>query len=481
MMTHSRRNFLKTIGAAGLALHAGGSFSACSKKTPPNILWLIAEDVTTDFGCYGEPLVRTPNIDRLAGQGARYTNAFTTSPVCSPSRSAFMTGMYQTSIGAHNHRSHRRDGYKLPKDVHVITEYFRRAGYFTANVVTAATGVKGSNKTDWNFTVENPFDGTDWNQREPGQPFFAQVNFKQAHRVFIKAGENPVDPANVKLPPYYPNHPVAREDWARYLDTIGALDRNVGAVLRRLEEEDLAENTIVFFFADHGRAMVRAKQWLYDPGIHIPLIIRWPGVIEPGAVNDELISAIDIAATSLKLAGVTPPSNMQGRAFLSAKVRPRDYIIAARDRCDETVDRIRCVRSKRFKYIRNYYPERPWSQLNRYKETEYPVLRLMRRLYAAGKLSPAQALFMAPNRPAEELYDLRNDPHEIKNLAKEPEYAETMKDLRHILNSWIQDTGDQGAIAEDSSVIEYYENLMKQRYDQRLRQIYADEGMIFND
>jgi len=445
-----------------------------AKDVRPNILWLIAEDLCPDLACYGEKLAKTPNLDRLASEGALFTNAFITSPVCSPARSAFATGMYQTSIGAHHHRSHRRDGYRLPQGVRLITDYLREAGYFTANVITAAPGVEGRGKTDFNFTVDRPFDGTDWNERKAGQPFYAQVNFRETHRVFEKVKENAVDPAIVKLPPYYPDHEIAREDWARYLDATGILDKKVGAVLKRLEDEGLAEDTVVIFFGDNGRPHVRGKQFLYEGGIHIPLIIRWPGKIEPGTVDDGLVSAIDITATTLKIAGIDPPANMEGQVFLGPQAQKRNYIVAARDRCDETVDRIRCIRTEGFKYIRNFYPDRPYTQLNRYKET-YPVLRLMRRLHKAGKLTPEQALFMAPKRPPEELYDLQADPHELHNLASSSSHQELLQKMRKTLDDWIKETADMGEEPEDPAVIAFYEEKMKQSFDEKISRYYQGE------
>ncbi len=473
-----RRAFLRNSGAACAGLLSGRAASASPAITQrPNVLWILGEDLCPDLGCYGNPSVHTPHLDRLAAQGERFTGAFSTAPVCSAARSALATGMFQTSIGAHNHRSHREVGYTLPAGVRFVTDYFREAGYFTANVDAIAPGVRGSCKTDFNFDVESPFDGTDWNQRRPGQPFYAQVNFKEAHRAFRKADENPVDPDRVVLPPYYPDHPIARRDWALYLDTIGLLDRKVGAVLQRLEEEGLAENTLVLFFGDHGRCHVRGKQWLYDGGIHVPLLARWPGHLSAGTVRDELVSAIDITATSLQAAGIPVPSGMEGRPFLGPESKGREFIIAARDRCDETVDRIRCVRTKAFKYIRNFYPERPYTQMNRYKECSYPVLRLMRRLHAEGKLTPEQARFMAATRPPEELYDLRADPHEVHNLADDPRHVETLDSLRGILRRWIRESGDQGEIPEDISIPRRFEAKMKEIYDKRLRAIYSREGM----
>jgi N-sulfoglucosamine sulfohydrolase len=477
-MQNSRRSFLKQAGALPFALSTVYGSQAETSAHRPNILWVVGEDFCPDLGCYGNREVSSPDLDRLASQGTRFTQAFTTSPVCSASRSAFMTGMYQTSIDAHHHRSHRNDGFRLPDGVRPITELFREAGYFTANVRTAAPGVSGTGKTDFNFLADAPiFDGTDWNQRQPGQPFYAQVNLSETHRTFKKNEESPTDPNLISLPPQYPDHPITRADWAAYYDTAAILDRKVGAILRRIEEEGLAENTIVFFFGDNGRPHVRAKQWLYDEGIHVPLLIRWPGFLEPGTVNDQLVSAIDIAATSLSLAGIPLPERMEGQPFLGREAGRREYIVAARDRCDETVDRIRCVRTRRFKYIRNFHPDRPYSQLNRYKETEYPVMRLMRRLHADDRLTVAQGRFMACARPAEELYDVERDPHELKNLADKPEYCATLTELALTLDRWIRRTGDRGEIPEDPAVARFYEEEGKKNYHERLRSLYLQEGM----
>jgi len=445
----TRRHFLANT-AAGLAagMGVGAAPQAPTRaggKRPtqrPNILWIISEDTGPEFGCYGYPLVHTRNVNRLAAEGARFAAAFTTAPVCSTSRSSFMTGMYCTTIGAHHHRSHRGDGFSLPEGVHVFTKYLRDAGYFTA--------LCGKRKTDWNFKPKvKPYDSYRWEDLKSHQPFFAQYQFSETHRRFKHCREHPVDPDKVTLPPYYPDHPVARKDWALYLETINVLDQKIGGVLAMLERDGLAGNTIVFYFGDHGRAHVRGKQWLYDGGIHIPLVIRWPGHIKPGTVVGELVSAIDFAPTCLKLAGAEPPKHMQGRVFLGpGRDAPRERIFASRDRCDETVDRIRCVRTRRHKYIRNFMPERPYTQPNRYKERSYPMLRLMRELHAAGKLTPAQQLFMAPRRPPEELYDIQADPWEIHNLADSPDHQDVLKKMRRILDQWIIDTDDQGRFPE---------------------------------
>jgi uncharacterized sulfatase len=448
----NRREFVKkcVAGAGGAALVARRSplgFSAVEERRP-NVLWLIAEDFCPDLGCYGHPLVKTPNIDRLASEGARYTSAFTAAPVCSPSRSAFMTGMYQTTIGAHQHRTPDRK--PLPPDVKVITDYFRDAGYFTSNC--AGGSYERPGKTDFNFEAKRPFDGTDWRERKPGQPFFAHVNFGETHRNFRRDPENPIDPEKVEIPPYYPDHPVSRRDWADYLECAQVLDKKVGQVLRRLEEDGLADNTLVFFFGDNGRPHIRGKQFLYEEGIHVPLIIRWPGHIKPATVVDDLVSAIDFGPTCMSLVGIEVPTEMQGQPFLGPNAKKRDCIFAARDRCDETYDRIRCVRTKRFKYIRNFYPNFPYTLTNLYKMRQYPVLTLMQVLYAQGKLTPDQARFMAPYRPGEELYNLQSDPHELHNLASDPDSRPVLNALRNTLNRWIEETRDQGEIPEDPRI-----------------------------
>lgn len=461
--------------AAGLA----GVLAATEAEKRPNVLWIIAEDMGPELGCYGDKLVYTPNLDRLAAEGVRYAHAFTTGPVCSASRSAFMTGMYQTTLGAHNHRSHRDDGFPLPEGVRLLTDWIREAGYFTANVVQIAPGLRCTGKTDWNFTPPaRPFDGNRWDDLKTRQPFFAQVNFPEAHRGFKHCKEHPVNPDRVKLPPYYPDHPIARADWAMYLETINVLDQKVGRVLRKLEEDGLAESTVVIFFGDHGRCMVRGKQWCYDSGLRVPLIIRWPKGFpappqhKPGTVDERLIAAIDVSATTLAIAGVARPAKMEGRVFLGAEADPpRQYVFGARDRCDETVFRIRTVRDRRYRYIRNFMPERPFLQINRYKEASYPMIPLMRKLHAQGKLTPLQEVLMAPSRPAEELYDLENDPYEIHNLAGSPEHEEVLARMRRALEEWIDETGDQGRSPEPPEVVKPWEDKMKKIYDERIKRI----------
>lgn len=459
----------------------------------PNILWLIAEDMSPHLGCYGTD-IKTPSIDKLASEGMRFTRAYTTAPVCSTSRSAFMTGMYQTSIGAHNHRSHREDGYVLPAGVNILPDYFRDAGYFTANIVHITDNPKerffrGTGKTDWNFNTDGkPFDSNRWSDLKNNQPFYAQINFSETHRGkdwdnAHQHIETPADPDSVSFPPYYPDHPITRSVWAQYHNAIMALDRKVGKVVHQLKEDGILDNTIVVFMSDHGAAMPRSKQWPYESGLNIPLIIRWPKNFEApekwssGCVDSRLIASIDISASSLAWAGIDRPLTMQGRVFLGSQVDPdRKYVFGGRDRGDETVDRIRTVRDTRYRYIRNFMPDRPFLQLNRYKEWSYPIIGLMRKLHSEGKLDSIQSNLMSPTRPVEELYDLDNDPFEIHNLADNPEHQGKLKELRAVLETWIIETNDQGRWIEPESVHRYWEEQMEKAYGERLRQRDRQQG-----
>ena len=452
---------------------------------PLNVLWIIGEDLGPELACYGHPEVRTPHLDRLAAEGVRFTRAFATAPVCSASRSAFMTGMHQVTIGAHNHRSHRDDGHGLPEGVRVLTDWLRPAGVFTANL--RALGIdedgepqlRGSGKTDWNFAYDGrAFDGRAWDELKDRRPFYAQVNFPETHRgrawnTAHERIERPADPAAVHFPPYYPDHPEMRAVWAQYLNAVMALDVKVGHVLRLLERDGLADDTVVIFFGDHGRAMVRGKQWPYDSGLHVPLIVRWPrdrapaGVVG-GSVDHRLVALTDVTATTLRAFGVDAPESMHGRPLFGPdRGAPRRVLFGARDRCDETVFHIRTVRDVRYRYIRNGMPERPFLRLNRYKEASYPELALMRRLHESGELArtaPFSEALFAPSRPSEELYDLAADPFETRNLAGDPALGATLARLREALNARIAALDDQGEVPEPAEVIEHWEETMRKRH-----------------
>jgi arylsulfatase A-like enzyme len=460
-----RRRSSLFLGLALGAWFALAGLNPCPAAEPasrPNILWLIAEDMGPEaLSCTGSAQASTPNLDQLASQGVRYTHLYV-GPVCSASRSSFMTGMYCTTIGAHNHRSHRDDGYQLSEGVRVLTDWFRDARYFTANVVhlPSPCDFRGTGKTDWNFTYAGqPFDSNTWEDLKTHQPFYAQVNFKETHRKYVAPKK--ADPAQVALPPYYPDHPTTREDWAAYLDSATELDRKIGLVLKQLEADGLADNTVVVFFGDNGQSHVRGKQFCYEEGLHVPLVIRWPKAIpapplwKPGTLDDRLLEGIDLAPTMLALAGVSKPPKMQGRVFLGDRTEPnRDYTFGARDRCDETVMRIRSVRDARYRYIRNFTPDTPFLAPNAYKERSYPVWNLLKELHAQGKLTPAQAMLCSPAMAPEELYDLEADPYEIHNLAasSQPEHRATLERLRGVLEKWIVATNDQGRQFEPAAV-----------------------------
>ncbi|MEO9475969.1 MAG: sulfatase [Cyclobacteriaceae bacterium] len=428
----------------------GCEYQAAEQKSQPNILWLIIEDFSPDLSCYGNTDLHTPNIDQIAQEGTLYTQAYTSAPVCSPSRSAFMTGMYQTTIGAQHHRSHRGDGFTLPDTVKTAPEWFAQNGYFTANIKHGFDQFKGTGKKDLNFKHNKLFQSNHWDSLKANQPFYAQVNFAPVHRMMYKMPDTLlVDPDSVHLPPYYPDHPVARLDWAKYLTKAMLLDNMVGEVMQKLKQDGLQENTIVMLFGDHGRNHIRGKQWLYDPGLHIPLIIKRPN--QPaGIVDDILVSGIDLLPTSLGLAGLDIPSAMQGINFLDAD--PRNYIYAARDRCDESAERVRAVRGKGYKYIRNYMPELPYMQPNKYKQAYYPMWMLMEKLAEENKLNADQLKFLQSTKPIEELYDLIADPHELNNLASSPEHTAKLNEMRELLDNWVIETKDQGQFPESDSV-----------------------------
>ena len=430
----------------------------------PNVLWISTEDISPDLRCYGDEYARTPNLDKFASEGARFTNAFATAPVCAPARSAIITGMYATTMGT----MHMRSQGVPPPEVKCFPEYLRAAGYFCTN----------NAKTDYNF----PAPMTAWDQNgkqahwrnrpEKSQPFFAVFNLEVTHESQIRAEEAAYqkntaaltdaerhDPAKAVLPPYYPDTPLVRRDWARYHDNITAMDKQVAALLKQLEEDGLAGNTVVFFWGDHGRGLPRSKRWVYDSGLRVPLLVRWPGKIASNTVDENLVSLFDLGPTVLNVTGVTVPKHMQGRAFLGENLpAPREHVFAHRDRMDETYDLIRAARNKRWKYIKNFQPGKPYAQYIGYGEL-MPTLQEMRRLHkeeaalmGQGRtpdlLTPAQRLFFLPEKPAEELYDTLADPHEIHNLAADPKHADTLKKMRRALADWQKETKDLGLISE---------------------------------
>jgi N-sulfoglucosamine sulfohydrolase len=438
----TRREFSLCVSAAA---------QAAARR--PNIVWITGEDLGPQLGCYGYPLVRTPNLDLLAEQGTRFSRAFTTAPVCSPSRSAILTGRYQTTIGAHHHRSHQNDGYRLPDNARLMTHRLRDAGYFTANVGQIAPGVSGTKKVDLNFAASEVYQGSHWRERKEGQPFFAHINFAAAHKgpAFVEARKQKdlVDPNAITLPAYYADHPVIREEFANYLDAVNLLDRQVGALLETLAKDRVLDNTLVVFFGDNGRCLLRGKVYLYDAGLHVPLIVKWPGVTEAASIRNDLVSALDITATTLHAAGIDAGSQIDGRPLFASGGLKRSHVFAARDRCGEAMDRMRAVRTENYKYIRNFMPERSYTQPHKYQEEYYPTRGVMKALYEQGKLNARQAPFFAETKPPEELYDLLADPDETVNLAARPGFQAIRKQMGGLLENWIEQSKDMGRYAEN--------------------------------
>jgi arylsulfatase A-like enzyme len=450
--------------------------TATSALERPNILLLMAEDMSSRVGAFGDEVAKTPNLDALAKQGVRYTNTFTTAGVCAPSRAAHILGMHQIATGTQHMRGSGGPdgGYRAvpPEGVKAYPELLRAAGYYT---YTDA-------KLDYQFSTPFPNSGPptiwgsegeaapDWRGREPGQPFFGFRNFGVTHEsgVFTPLGSMPkslmhfvlqvmrwwlmdeapqalVAAADVALPPYYPDTPTVRGDLARHYNNIAFMDEEVGAILQRLQEDGLADSTIVIWTTDHGDGLPRAKRELFDSGIKVPMIIRWPEEfrpdgIEPGGLDTRLISFVDLAPTILQLAGVTPPTYLQGQDFGTAAVEPREYIYASRDRIDEVPDRQRAVRDSRFKYIRSWYPQQPESTGVVFRDN-VAMVQEMREMYARGELDVVQSLwFEAPGE--ERLFDLQADPYEVNNIAGDPVYADDLARLRGEMDNWLQRVGD---------------------------------------
>ncbi|NND98515.1 MAG: sulfatase, partial [Pirellulaceae bacterium] len=432
----------------------------------PNVLWIVIDDMSANFSCYGETTIETPHVDRLAREGLRFTRAYATSPVCSTFRSAMITGMYQTSIGVHHHRSGRGvHRIELPDGVRPVPEYFQEAGYWTCNGSGLPgfdssgnpTQVEKLGKTDYNFDWDRAmYDSHDWAGRSKDQPFFMQVQLhggkirgasesKYAATVTRAVADfgQATDPQTVQLPPYYPRDPILLRDWSTYLDNVRLTDLHVGRVVDRLEQEGLLDNTLIVFFTDHGISHARGKQFLYDEGTHIPLVIRGPGV-ERGNTRTDLIEHIDVAALSLAAAGIEVPAKMQGDDILASEYMPKQAVYAARDRCGEAADRIRSVRTDRYLYIKNFYPQRPLLMPSDYKDSKL-ILQRLRELQNLGKLSElSQQLLFSPTRPPEELYLYGVDRWQTNNLADDPEHASALSQHRSRLNQWIDETGDQG-------------------------------------
>lgn len=413
------------------------------------------------LGAYGDRFARTPTLDRLAKEAVRFTNAFTTAPVCAPSRAAIITGMFQAALGAQHMRTTEDRIPELPGPylavppfyVKAFPEYLRAAGYFTSNRA----------KTDYQFGV--PFTIWDdigpqahWrNRQDKNQPFFSVFNIEVTHESQIfptspaRKGKPLVsDPSEVPLPPYYPDTPLVRREMARVYDNIADMDGRVGELLRQLDEDGLTGNTIVFYWSDHGDGVPRSKRSLYDSGLHVPLMIRWPknAAVVPGSVNDQLVSFVDLAPTVLAMAGVEIPAHLHGRVLVGPKAGAEPaFVFAARDRMDIEYDMMRAARDRRFLYIRNFQPELPYAGHVPYRN-QSDIMQEWLRLQAEGRLSGTAALWMRTHRPAEELYDTRTDPHQITNLASDPAQRTRLERMRGAVAEWMSRINDQGLINE---------------------------------
>jgi arylsulfatase A-like enzyme len=408
----------------------------------PNVLWIMIEDWGYDLSCYGAKGVKTPNIDKLASQGVRFNHSFCTAPVCSPSRSAMMTGFHQEYIGCGQHRTEGLgfERKELPFGIKPIPHLLEEAGYFTCLM---------DKKTDCNFITSRPlFMGKDWSERKNNQPFYAQISFQGTHRIWKRDTINPVDVHAIEVPPFYPDVPFIRRDIANGMEAVQNVDREIGRLLKRLDDEGLTENTLVFFIGDNGKCIARGKQFLYDQGMVVPIIARWPGYIDPGKVSENMVMTIDICATILDAAGVKPGYELHGKNLFGEEVANRKYVFASRDKMDWTFDAMRAIRSKEYKLIQNLMPERAYCQFNQYKESNYPDLAMLNLMNLKGELTPEQAKFMAQSKPDLELYDLKKDPFELHNLADDKSYAAVKAVLLEKLMEWRKSINDPGVSEE---------------------------------
>lgn len=447
----------------------------------PNILWIVAEDMSPYISAFGDSTISTPYLDRLAKSGVCYDNFYSPHAVCAPARASIITGMYANSIGA----SHMRTGpwyagaaseeaikrynqnqpegleaYEAvpPTNVKMFTEYLRATGYYCTN----------NSKEDYQF-IKTPAAWDDcspeahWRTRHADQPFFSVFNLMVTHesRIWAKAEDSLLvdQDLEVPVPPYLPDTKIAKNDIRRMYSNIIEMDQQVGEILNPLEADGLLDKTIVIWYTDHGGPLPRQKRLLYESGSEVPAIIRFPNAAFAGLRDDRLISFIDLAPTMLSLAHTQPPNYMDGQAFLGEYVRKEEpkYLFAASDRFDEYTDRVRSVRDHRYKYIRYFMPELPMYADIAYRN-QMPIMQELKRLRDAGQLTSEQALWFRSTKPAEELFDLKNDPHELNNLAEDPKYADKLQELRTACLEWITNINDTGMIPETELIAQFKPN-----------------------
>ena len=436
-------------------------FSPASAQERPNILWLTSEDNNIHWvGCYGNSHAETPNIDALAVEGFRYTHCYANAPVCAPSRNTWITGMHAISTGTHNMRSR----YQIPHDqIKYYPDYLKAAGYFVSNGRKTDYNIGGRDDADCWDDVDKVADGqaVDWKMLKSNQPFFKIVNFTESHESRAQGDvENTLhDPSNIALHIYHPDNPDIRKNYAKYHDAVKRMDGHVGEVLAKLEESGMAENTIVIYCSDHGGVLPRSKRYLFASGIHTPLIIRIPEKYKslypaksPGDIVDQIVSFLDMSKTWLSLAGAELPEQMQGKVFLGDKKEAeRDYHFAFRGRMDERLDNARAVYDKEYVYIRNYMPYAPWVQHLTY-------LWLMKatgsweKSALSGELPVHQSKYFFPKIYTEELYNLKDDWDNNRNLVHEPGYAMKVDSMRNALREWQIKIHDSGLIPESELV-----------------------------
>ncbi len=456
------------VSSPGLLLLCAGVHLSCNQLAgvaihpkQPNIIWLVAEDQAPDFfPMYGDSTQSLPNLETLTADGLLFTNAYSPVPVCAPARSAIITGMYPSTLGTHNMRTYNAyndenqpaigiPSYSPipPEGVKMFTEYLRKSGYYCIN----------NSKEDYNFKPtavawDESSKKADWANRGKGQPFFAVYNFGISHESQIwERGKDSlwVAPERIQVPPYFPDNDSVRHDLAVNYSNLGRLDRQVGEIIRRLKEDGLYESSYIFFYSDHGGPFPRYKRSLYETGIRVPLVIKFPANDMAGGRDDRLFSFIDLAPTILSLTGISPPKVMQGKAQFGVfrDTTTRSYLYATADRFDEIYDRLRAVRSGKFKYIRNYNPATSNALQVTYRE-QMPMMRSLRKYSESGLLDSVQALWFRTPKPEEELYDLESDPKELNNLAGSDSYRDTLLRLRRALDAWVTESGDLGRYSE---------------------------------
>ncbi len=414
----------------------------------PNILWLTSEDHGPHMGCYGDPLATTPNIDALARRGMIYTRVWSNAPVCAPARTTLISGMYATSLGG----EHMRSLVPYPAGLKMFPQLLREAGYYCANNAKEDYNVAKPGQV-WDASSRQAH----WRNRKAGQPFFAVFNSEKSHESQIRTRPHKLvhDPARVRIPAYHPDTPEVRHDWAQYYDGVSNADADAGVRLKQLEADGLLDDTIIFYFADHGSGMPRNKRSPCDSGLHVPLVIvipeKWrslaPRDYQPGGKTDRLVSFVDFGPTVLSLAGIKPPDSMQGEAFLGEFARqPRMFAYGFRGRMDERYDMIRSVTDGKFVYVRNFMPHRIAGARQDYM-FQTPTTQVWKSLHDAGKLNAAQEIFWT-EKPAEELFELASDPDEVHNLANSPEQKATLERFRNALKTHVRAIRDVGFLPE---------------------------------